>query len=93
MASSAAVSPLRVSTPSDGGQSMMTTSNRSENLANARLSAYSRPARISSIASAPAKSMLAGSNVIPSMVVTSTALGSTSPSNTSCTDTGSLSGS
>ena len=72
---------------------MMTTSNWPASLASARLSAYSRPARISSIASAPARSMLAGSNVIPSTVVTSVALGSTSPSSTSCTDTGSLSGS
>ena len=58
-----------------------------------RLNPYSRPARISSIASAPARSMLAGSSVIPSIVVTSVAFGSTSPSSTSCTDTGSLSGS
>ena len=37
--------------------------------------------------------MLAGSSVIPSAVVTSAASGSTSPSSTSCTDTGNLSGS
>ena len=62
-------------------------------MARARLSAYSRPARISSIASAPARSMLAGSSVIPSAVSISAASGSTSPSSTSCTETGSLSGS
>ena len=72
---------------------MMTTSKSSTTLASARLSAYSRPARISSIASAPARSMLAGSSVIPSAVSTSAAFGSTSPSSTSCTDTVSLSGS
>ena len=37
--------------------------------------------------------MLAGSSVMPSLVSTSAADGSTSPSSTSCTDTGSLSGS
>ena len=47
---------------------MITTSNWSPTLASARLSAYSRPARINSIASAPARSMLAGSSVIPSDV-------------------------
>ena len=62
-------------------------------LASARLRAYSRPARINSIASTPARSMLAGSSVMPSLVSTKAADGSTSPSSTSCTDTGSLSGS
>ena len=93
MTSSAAVNPLSVSTPSDGGQSTTTTSNSSPNLSSARLSAYSRPARISSIASAPAKSMLDGSSVMPSAVVSRAAFGSTSPSSTSCTEIGSLSGS
>ena len=72
---------------------MITTSKLSPILASARLSAYSRPARINSIASAPARSMLAGISVIPSEVSTSAASGSTSPSSTSCIDTGSLSGS
>ncbi len=91
--SSAAVSPLSVSTPSEGGQSMITTSNWSLTLASARLRAYSRPARINNIASAPARSMLAGSSVIPSDVSTSAASVSTSPSSTSWIDIGSLSGS
>ena len=72
---------------------MMTTSKVSPSLSSARLSAYSRPARISSIASAPARSMFAGSSVMPSAVSVRAALGSTSPSSTSCTDTANLSGS
>jgi hypothetical protein len=74
---------LRVSTPSDGGQSTITTSYSEPIFASARLSAYSRPARINSIASAPARSMLAGINIIPSDVGTKDAAGSTSPSSTS----------
>ena len=72
---------------------MITTSKSPLTFASARLSAYSRPARINSIASAPARSMLAGSSVMPSDVGTSAADGSTSPSSTSWIDTASLSGS
>ena len=71
---------------------MITTSNFPPILASARLSAYSRPARINSIASAPARSMLAGSSVIPSEVSTNAASGSTSPSSTSWIDTAKLVG-
>ena len=54
--------------------------------AKARFSAYSRPGRINSSASAPARSMVAGNKVTLSSVSSRTSAMSSAPISTSCTD-------
>ena len=60
MTSLAAVRPLMVRTPSEGGQSMSTVSYSAIRGSRARASTCSRPVRVIRCTSAPARSIVAG---------------------------------
>ena len=89
----AAVRASVVKMPSVGGQSSTMSSYALSSGLSADFSSCSRPVRISSICSAAASSIVAGSRSGPSSVGRMASLAATSPSSTWCTERSRVSGS